>query len=247
MRIAVAGGTGLVGSRTVSALRDAGHEPVVLARSRGVDLTTGLGLDAALAGAEAVVDVSNVPTLNGRRARAFFDAGTRHLVDACHRSGVGHLLTLSIVGVDRMPLGLYRAKLHQEELALAGPVPATVLRATQFHEFAERFLAGGSPVAVVPRIRVQPVAAREVAAELVRLAQAPPQGRAAELAGPREEQLVDMVRRLRDARGGRRPVLGVRAPVGALRLAAGGALLPQGPGPRGEQTYAEWLAAGRPR
>jgi uncharacterized protein YbjT (DUF2867 family) len=241
MRIAVAGGTGLVGTRTVAALADAGHDPVRLARSLGVDLTTGAGLDAALVGVDAVVDVSNVVTLNGRRATAFFEAASGHLVEAAARAGVRHLVTLSIVGVDRMPVGYYRAKLRQEELALAGRVPATVLRSTQFHEFAVQFLAGRRPVAVVPRMLVQPVAAAEVAAALVRLAQGPAQGRAPDLAGPQQERLVDMVRRLRAARGARRPVVGLWAPVRAARLAAGGALLPEGPGPRGHQTYAEWL------
>ena len=245
MRIAVAGGTGLVGTRTVAALRAAGHDPVPLARSLGVDLATRAGLDAALVGADAVVDVSNMVTLSGRRATAFFEAATGNLVDAAGRAGVRHLVTLSIVGVDRMPVGYYRAKLHQEEIALAGGVPATVLRATQFHQFAEQFLAGRAPVALVPRMLVQPVAAVEVAGELVRLAQGPAQGRAPDLAGPQQERLVDMVRRLRDARGARRRVVGLWAPVAAARLAAGGALLPDTPGPRGHQTYAEWVATDR--
>jgi uncharacterized protein YbjT (DUF2867 family) len=241
MRIAVAGGTGLVGSRTVAALGEAGHEAVVLARSRGTDLTTGAGLDAALVGVEAVIDVSNVATLRGSRATAFFEAAGEHLNAAAARAGVRHLVTLSIVGVDRVPLGYYRAKLRQEQLALRGPVPATVLRSAQFHEFAEQFLAGSSPVALVPRMLVQPVAAVEVASALVQLAPGLALGRAPDLAGPQPEQLVDMVRRLRDARGLRRRVVGLRAPVPALRLAAGGALLPDRPGPRGQQTYAEWL------
>jgi uncharacterized protein YbjT (DUF2867 family) len=241
MRIAVAGGTGLVGSRTVAALGEAGHEAVVLARSRGTDLTTGAGLDAALVGVEAVIDVSNVATLRGSRATAFFEAAGEHLNAAAARAGVRHLITLSTVGVDRVPLGYYRAKLRQEQLALRGPVPATVLRSAQFHEFSEQFLAGSSPVALVPRMLVQPVAAVEVAAALVRLAPGLVLGRAPDLAGPQPEQLVDMVRRLRDARGLRRRVVGLRAPVPALRLAAGGALLPDRPGPRGQQTYADWL------
>ena len=241
MRIAVAGGTGLVGSRTVAALGEAGHEAVVLARSRGTDQTTGAGLDAALDGGEAVIDVSNVATLRGSRATAFFEAAGGHLSAAAARAGVRHLVTLSIVGVDRVPLGYYQGKLRQEQLALRGPVPATVLRSAQFHEFAEQFLAGPAPVALVPRMLVQPVAAAEVAAALARLAAGLALGRAPDLAGPQPEQLVDMVRRLRDARGMRRRVVGLWAPVPALRLASGGALLPQHPGPRGQQSYAEWL------
>lgn len=247
MRVAVVGGTGLVGTHVVSALGTAGHEPVVLARSRGVDLTTGRGLDGALAGAEALVDVTNVVTLSGRRATAFFEAAGRHLTAAAARAGVRHLVTLSIVGCDRVPLGYYRAKLRQEEIALAGTVPVTVLRATQFHEFAEQFLAGRRPVAVAPRMLTQPVAAREVGAALAALAAGPAIGRAPELAGPRQEQMVDMVRRLRDARGSRRRVVPLVALGETARAAAGGALLPREDGPRGLETYAEWLArAGAP-
>src|SRR5689334_17253584 len=102
MRIAVAGGTGVVGRHLTTALAAAGHEPVVLARSAGVDLTTGSGLAVALEGVEAVVDVSNVTTTRRGPTEAFFAAATGRLVDAARRAGVGHLVVLSIVGVDRV-------------------------------------------------------------------------------------------------------------------------------------------------
>jgi uncharacterized protein YbjT (DUF2867 family) len=240
----VAGGTGLAGRRVVELLRAAGHEPVVLARSRGVDVTTGAGLDDALRGVHAVVDVTNAPTTRRGPALAFFTAATASLLDAGARAGVRHHVALSIVGCDRVPLGLYSAKARQEELVLAGAVPGTVLRATQFHEFASTLLDGlPGPVAVVPRMRCRPVAVREVAAELVRLALGEPRGRAPELAGPREEQMTDMARRLARARGRRRPVVGVRLPGAVGRGFAGGALLPTDPGPRGAQTFDAWLAA----
>lgn len=247
MRIAVAGGTGLVGGLLVEELRAGGHDPVVLARSTGVDITTGAGLEAALDGADAVVDVSNVATTRRGPAETFFTAGTRHLLEAEQRAGVGHHVVLSIVGVDRLDQGYYAAKRAQERLALDGGVPATVLRATQFHEFAGQLLERmPGPVALVPRMRVQPIAAREVAAALAALVGEAPAGMAPELAGPEVHEFADLVRRLLTARGSRRPVLPVRLPGRAGRLAAEGALLPTGPGPRGRETFDEWLGAFSP-
>ena len=242
MRMAVAGGTGLVGRYVVTELIDAGHDPVVLSRTQGVDLASGSGLDQALADAHVLIDVSNVATLSRKRSVAFFTAATRNLQEAGVRAGVRHHLVLSIVGVDRVDSGYYAGKRAQEELALAGPIDASVLRTTQFHEFAQQMLARGrGRVAVVPRRRIQPIAAREVANALVTLALGPPVGHAPELAGPEEQQLVDMVRRLVAARGLRRRLLPIRAPGAAGRAMADGELLPTEPGPRGRQTFAEWL------
>ena len=243
MRIAVAGGTGLVGRLVVEEVRAAGHTPVVLARSTGVDLTTGAGLDQALDGADAVVDVSNVTTTGRARSVAFFEAATGNLLAAGERAGVAHHVALSIVGVDRVGLGYYRGKLAQEALVLADGVAGSVLRATQFHEFAAQMLERGGPFALAPRMLTQPVAAREVAVALAELAAGEPVGLAPDLAGPERQQMSDMVRRLLRARGGRRPVLPVRFPGATGRAMAQGGLLPTGPGPRGSQTFDEWLAA----
>lgn len=128
MRVVVAGGTGVVGRYVVEELSALGHTPVVLARGRGVDLLTGTGLDEAMAGAEAAIDVSNVVTMRRSSAVGFFEAATGRLVDSSRRAGVRHLVVLSIVGVDRVGLGYYEAKLCQERIALSGAVPATVLR-----------------------------------------------------------------------------------------------------------------------
>ena len=242
MRIAVAGGTGLVGRYVVTALIDAGHDPVVLSRTQGVDLASGTGLDQALTGAQVLVDVSNVATLSRTRATKFFGASTRHLQEAGVRAGVRHLVVLSIVGVDRVDTGYYAGKRRQEEVALAGPIDASVLRATQFHEFAGQLLARSrGPVAVVPKMRVQPIAAREVANALVTLTLGPAAGYAPELAGPEEHDLVEMVRRVMRARSLRRALLPVRLPGAAGRAMADGALLPTESGPRGRQTFDEWL------
>ena len=243
VRVAVAGGTGLVGRHVVAALRAAGQEPVVLARSVGVDLSSGAGLDEALAGVQVVVDVSGVTTTSRRTSVGFFTASTRQLLAAGERAGVRHHVALSIVGIDRVDLGYYAGKRAQEELVLTGPVPGTVLRATQFHEFAGQVLARSrGPVAVVPRMRVQPVAACEVADALAALALAGPVGRAPELAGPQEHELVDLARQLLRVRHSRRTVLPVRLPGRVGRQMAQGALLPTGPGPRGSLSFAGWLA-----
>ncbi|MEU0034061.1 MULTISPECIES: NAD(P)H-binding protein [unclassified Streptomyces] len=243
MKIAVAGGTGLAGRLVVEVLRTRGHTPVVLSRGQGVDLLNGSGLDAALTGAETVVDVSNVTTMRRSVAMNFFDTAGRHLVGAAERAGVRHLVTLSIVGIDRVKNPYYAGKLRQEEIVRGGPVPWTVLRATQFHDFAGQLLNSlPGPIATVPMGRLQPVAVREVAEALADLALGSPRGMAPEIAGPRVESLVDMARR-RIAAGGvrRRPVLPLYLPGG---MNSGG-LLPTGPGPRGTQTFTDWLGEQR--
>jgi uncharacterized protein YbjT (DUF2867 family) len=243
MRIAVAGGTGVVGRHVVTAVLDAGHEPVVIARSTGVDVTTGDGLDAALDGVTRLIDVTNVTTLSGKVASRFFGPASDRLLAAGRRAGIHHHVLLSIVGTDRVDFGYYAAKRQQEQTLLDADVPGSVLRATQFHEFADQLLQRtAGPFVVVPSMLSQPIAAREVAGELVRIVLGEPLGMAPELAGPEEHRMPELVRRLLRARGSRRPVLPLRVPGAAGRAAATGGLLPTGDGPRGRQTFAEWLA-----
>ncbi|MFI1995201.1 SDR family oxidoreductase [Actinoplanes sp. NPDC020271] len=243
MRIAVAGGTGWLGERVVAAASDAGHDVVVMSRARGVDLVTGKGLDEALRGADVVVDVSNIGTLNAAKATRFFGTVTRNLQAAELRAGVKHHVLVSIVGIDRVPWGYYQAKLEQERVALDGPVPVTVLRATQFHEFALQMLTRfGGPVAAVPVMLSQPVAAREVAVELVRLAEGEPRGMAPEIAGPEALQMADLVRKVSRRRGPRKWVLSFPLPGAAGKAMRSGGALPEGPGLRGTQTFDQWLA-----
>ncbi|MGD1222023.1 MULTISPECIES: SDR family oxidoreductase [Streptomyces] len=239
MKIAVAGGTGVAGRAVVEVLRAGGHAPVVLSRGHGVDLVSGSGLDAALSGVEAVIDASNVTTNRKSVAVGFFDKAGRNLVGAAERAGVRHLVTPSIVGVDRVGHPYYTGKLRQEEIIQGGVVPWTIMRATQFYEFVGQALSGvPGPIALVPTAVVQPIAVREVAEALVDLALGQPRGMAPELAGPQVESLVDLARRLIAAGGARRrPVVPLYLP-GAMRK---GGLLPTGPGPRGTQTFADWL------
>lgn len=248
MRVAVVGGTGVVGRQVVSALRAAGHEPVVIARSAGIDVVTSVGLDAALAEANVIVDVGNVATASRAKSVAFFDQATSNLLAAGSRAGVEHLVTLSIVGCDRVDLGYYFGKRRQEELVLAGPLPFTILRATQFHEFPGQLLermpnvpAALMPVITVPRMRSQPIAAREVSKALARIVGEEPVGRAPDLAGPEVHDMSDLVRLVLRSRGSKRPVVGFRVPGRMGSALAKGGLLPDEAGPRGRETFEEWL------
>ncbi len=253
MKVAVAGGTGVVGRWTVSALRDAGHEPVVLARSAGVDLVSGQGLAAALAGCEAVIDVSNIAGTKAAVVSAFFEAVSRNLTREAAVAGARHIVALSIIGIDGVPYGYYQGKVRQEEVLRSSPVPVSVLRAAQFHEFAGQYLARmPGRFVIVPKWRSQPVAAREVGAALARLATGspPPAGELAmsQLAGPREENMADLIRQVARAqaasgRGKRRQVIEVRIPGAAGRSMAGGGSLPGPDVPLGTQAFTEWLAA----
>jgi uncharacterized protein YbjT (DUF2867 family) len=247
MKIAVAGGTGVAGQPTVDALRALGHEPVVIARSAGVDLVSGHGLAEALTGTDAVIDTTNINAISARASISFFEATARNLTQAAEQAGVGHIVALSIIGIDRVPFGYYQGKVRQEQVLRSSPVPVSILRTAQFHEFPVQFLARSrGRFAVVPKMRTQPVAVREVAAALARIAVGAPAAvgsRAAawELAGPREEVLADMVRQVVRARGGGRRVIEVRVPGRAGRAMADGGALPDEPGQRGTQTFAAWL------
>ncbi|MDT9592863.1 NAD(P)H-binding protein [Nocardioides zeae] len=248
MRIAVAGGTGLTGALTVQALERAGHEAVVLARSTGIDLARPHDeLTAALAdrltGVDAVVDTLNVVTMKADESRDFFERTTAALLAAGERAGVRHHLVLSIVGIDRAPYDYYVGKLRQEELVQAGSLPWTILRATQFHEFAGQMLERLSfgPVGLAPRMPVQPVAVAEVGEHLARLAAQPARGAVLELAGPAREDLADMARRTARRGGGPRFVLGVPVPGAFGRAVRAGALTTDAPDLVGRQAFAEWL------
>ena len=135
MKIAVAGGTGVAGRWTVEALRAGGHEVIVIARSAGTDLVTGDGLDAALAGVDAVIDATNVASSGKRASSEFFEATARTLMRTAAVAGVRHIVALSIIGIDRVPYGYYQGKLRQEKVLQESPVPVSILRAAQFHEF----------------------------------------------------------------------------------------------------------------
>lgn len=252
MRIAVAGGTGVVGRHVTSACRERGHHVVVVSRSHGVDLRTGEGLEAALDGVDAIVDVTNAGTTGRKAATAFFTAVAGRLQTVGAACGVRHLVALSIVGLERAEgYGYYAAKLRHEQAVLDGPLPATILRATQFHEFAGQILdrTRRGPLALMPTMRVQPVAAATVGAALADLATAgpvpaepaQPAGPISELAGPEPEDLVAMARAVVRHQGRRTVVVPLRLPGAAGRAMRTGALLPS-PGARlAGPTFEQWL------
>jgi uncharacterized protein YbjT (DUF2867 family) len=244
MRIAVAGGTGTAGRHAVEAARERGHEVVVLTRSNGIDLVSGKGLDDALRGVDVVIDASNLDSTSAKKSTEFFTAATRNLLAAEERAGVRHHVSLSIVGVDRAPYGYYAGKVAQERAVEAGAVPWTILRAMQFHEFASRMLDALTIAGIhlAPRVRSQPVAAREVGERLVELAEGAPAGRVPDFAGPREEGLEDMVRKLAHARGLKGPVLAVSLPGKQFAAMKRGETLPGPDATLAHQTFDEWIA-----
>lgn len=243
MKFAVIGGTGLIGSQVVQVLNAAGHDAVPHALSTGVDVVTGEGVDAALAGAEVVVDLTNSPTFDEASAE-FFRTSMDTLLAAAERAGAGHVVVLSIVGVDRVPeLPYYRAKALQEDLLKAGPVPYSIVRATQFMEFIDAVLswtADGDTVRL-PRTLLQPVAAAEVAATVAEVAAGPPLNGTLDLAGPDVYPLDELGRITLAVRGDTRSVT-VDGSAG-LFAAVGTDVLIAGDGARTASTrYTDWLA-----
>ncbi|MGY0002696.1 SDR family oxidoreductase [Micromonospora sp. I033] len=250
MRVLVTGASGRLGRVALPRLRDAGHTVrAVSRRSRGdagvewvaADLATGEGLAAAVDGVDAVLHLASSPD---RRTYEIDVLGTRRLVLAAGHAGVGHLVYVSIVGVDRVPLGYYRHKLAAEQVVAAGPVPWSVLRATQFPEFLEELLHAASrlgPVLGDRAVLAQPVDPGEVAGRLTAMLAAGPSGRIEEFGGPEVLRYDEAVHAWRAARRSRRPLLPVRIPGRLGReLRAGG--LTTTATPTGTRTWADHLA-----
>jgi len=210
MKIVVIGGTGLIGRKVVSALRQEGHEATAASPNTGVDTVTGKGLAGALAGAKVVIDVANSPSFADEAVMAFFQASGRNLMAAEADAGVGHHVALSVVGADRLPdNGYLRAKVAQEALIKASGIPYTIVRSTQFFEFLDGIADSSTrdgQVRVSPA-HVQPVASDDVAALVTKVATLAPVNATIELAGPERVSLDDLVRRYLQAKGDPRPVL----------------------------------------
>ena len=234
-KIAVAGATGRVGSHTVEVLEAAGHDVVRMSRSTGVDVVTGEGLSEALAGVDTIVDAAWWPTNEQGPATEFFIAAARNLQEEGERAGVQRIVVVSIIGADRVTSGYIASKIPHEEAMKAGTIPVRILRAAQFHEFVPLFLEWGrqGDVVYVPEMRTQLVAARTVAEALAELANgsAPAAETAAatipEIAGPREESLVDVARLVAARRGDSVRIEAVSDPDDPEQAVwASGALLP---------------------
>jgi uncharacterized protein YbjT (DUF2867 family) len=209
MKIAVIGGTGLVGSNLVRKLRQAGHDPLAASPDTGVNTITGEGLAAAVQGAQVVVDVANAPNWDDAAVMDFFQTSTRNILEAEAAAGVEHHLVLSVVGADRLPdSGYMRAKVAQEEMVTMGAVPYTILRASQFFEFMGRLAdssSDGDTITLAP-VFVQPEAAEDVATTLADLAVNEPVNGIVELGGPEQFRLHEIVRRLLDMKNDPRRV-----------------------------------------
>jgi uncharacterized protein YbjT (DUF2867 family) len=198
MKIVVIGGTGLIGSKLVSKLREHGHEAVAAAPTTGVNTLTGEGLAEVLKGASVVVDVSNSPSWDDAAVLKFFETSTRNLLTHEEAAGVGHHVALSVVGTDRLAeSGYFRAKIAQEKLIKESPIPYTIIHATQFFEF----LKGLADISMVgdkvhlPPVLFQPMAADDVATAVGKIAVVAPVNGIVEIGGPEQFRVDELVRR----------------------------------------------------
>ena len=210
MKIVVIGGSGLIGTKLVNKLRESGHEALAASPRSGVNTLTGVGLSEALEGAQVVVDVANAPDWEDNAVLAFFETSGRNLLAAEAAAGVGHHVALSVVGTDRLlASGYFRAKMAQEKLIKASPIPYTIVRATQFYEFVGSIaqLATEGQTVRLPPVLMQPIAADDVAAVMADVALAAPLNGTFELAGPEPIRQDDLVRQFLKATGDARTVI----------------------------------------
>lgn len=244
MRIAIVGGTGTLGRHVAAEVTARGHEARVLSRSGEypVDLTTGAGLAAALAGCDAVVDASNAQ----KGAREVLVEGSRRLLAAEAKAGVGHHVCISIVGCDQVPMGYYKVKTEQERVVLDAPVPWTIVQATQFHELAATALAAAAKFRIVPvpRMKIQTIAAAEVARAVADVATAAPARGRIRVAGPQILTGAELARTWRRVTGRTAVLIPVPVPGRLGRALRDGGLTASEPDVRGTMQFDEWLAEG---
>ncbi len=249
-KIAVAGGTGRLGRHIVDILEQQGYDVVPIARSTGVDVITGDGLDEALVGVDTIIDAATGPSPDEEAATEFFRTAARNLQAAGERAGVRRMVVVSIIGIEKFSGGYNAAKVVQEQVALAGPIPVRIVRAAQFHEFVEELMRWGTQgdVSYVWNMRTQLVSARTVAEAVVELATASDAefdaAGTTEVAGPREERLVEAARLVAARRG---EGLRVEEPSDPSypdsELYANGAALPGPDAKLAGPTFEEWLEA----
>jgi uncharacterized protein YbjT (DUF2867 family) len=197
VKIVVLGGTGLIGSKIVNLLRADGHEVVAASPSKGINSITGEGLTEALKGGQVVVDVTNSPSFEDKAVLDFFETSTRNVLAAEAKTGVGHHIALSIVGSERLPAsGYLRAKVAQEKLIKASPIPYTIVRATQFFEFVGRIAdeATSGQSVHLPPVLFQPIFSDDLAATVAKVAVAKPSNGTIEVAGPDAIPFDEVVR-----------------------------------------------------
>ncbi|MFJ2647813.1 SDR family oxidoreductase [Streptomyces sp. NPDC087420] len=243
MKVAVIGGTGLIGSQVVKKLNAVGHEAVPHSQSTGVDVLSGQGLDEALAGADVVVNLTNSPTFD-EASLAFFQTSMDHLLTAAEKYGVGHFVILSIVGVDQVPqLDYYRAKALQEDILTAGPIPYSIVRATQFMEFMDATLSwttSGDTVRLPPT-PLQPIAAEDVSDAVAGVAAGPPLQGIRNIAGPDVLPLDELGRITLAAHPDGRSVVTDKT-AGLFGAVQGDVLVARGDAHLAPTRYTDWLA-----
>jgi uncharacterized protein YbjT (DUF2867 family) len=243
MKIVVVGGTGLIGSKLVSRLRELDHEAVAASPNTGVNTLTGDGLAEAVADAAVVVDVSNSPSFEDAAVMAFFETSTRTLLAAEAAAGVGHHVALSVVGTERLQgSGYFRAKSAQEKLIEKSAVPYSIVHATQFFEFVRSMTdaaADGSTVRFAP-VLFQPIAGDEVAQAVGRIAVGPPVDGTVEVAGPEQFRMDEFFRDALAARDDPRTVVtDAHASYFGTELGER-TLLPGAGATLGEIRYSDW-------
>src|SRR5438552_189144 len=250
MKIVIVGGTGLIGAKLVNLLRSQGHEVVPASPSLGINSITGEGLTGALTGAQVVVDVTNAPSWEDKAVMEFFETSTRNLLAAEAKAGVNHHVALSIVGSDQLPAsGYLRAKVAQEKLIKASPIPYTIVRATQFFEFVGGIAdsATNGQTARLPSALFQPISSDDVAAALATIAVAKPLSGIVELAGPDAIPFDEVVRQyLRAHNDPRTVVTDEEARYFGTPLEKR-SLVPEGENPLlGAARFADWLSRTAP-
>jgi uncharacterized protein YbjT (DUF2867 family) len=246
--ILVTGGTGCLGRPTVARLRAAGHDVRSLSRRTGPvtdghvtgghvtgDLLTGVGIQDAVAGVATVLHLAT-----GRDRKDVQAART--LLDAAEAAGVEHLVLISIVGIEEIPLAYYRDKVVIERLVTDSAVPHTILRSTQFHNLVDEILSAQrfSPILLAPKQTLQPIAVEDVADRLVELAGSDPAGRVADIGGPQRRTFPELAKVWAAAKGTRRPVWPVKLPGKVFAAYAAGHNLVPGP-PYGRLTFEDYL------
>jgi uncharacterized protein YbjT (DUF2867 family) len=242
MKFAVIGGTGLIGSQVVKDLNAAGHEAVPHSPSTGIDVISGKGLDEAVAGADVIVNVTNSPTFDEASA-AFFQTSMDNLLAAGRKGGVGHFVILSILGADQVPeLDYYRAKVLQEDILAAGPIPYSIVRATQFMEFIDAVMswtADGDTVRL-PATPVQPIASKDVAAAVAEVAAGTPLNGIHNIGGPEIFPLDELGRITLSHKSDERTV--VTDPSAGMFAAVKGDVLTDEHAHLAPTRYADWLS-----
>lgn len=242
MKFAVIGGTGLIGSQVVKNLNAAGHEAVPHSQSTGIDVISGKGLDEAVAGADVIVNLTNSPTFD-EASLTFFRTSMDNLLAAGRKGGAGHFVILSIVGVDQVPeLDYYRAKALQEEILVAGPIPYSIVRATQFMEFVDAVLSWTTEGDTIrlPATPIQPIAAKDVAAAAAEVAAGAPLQGIRNIAGPEIFALDELGRATLSHKADDRTV--VTDPTAGMFAAVKGDVLTDKDAHLAATRYTDWLS-----